>query len=57
MAAKIDDIVSDRLPSNRGMKMNFSVGDPVEVRIEKIVEGGKRELVFEARASFLEVYR
>ena len=57
MAAKIDDIVSDRLPSNRGMKMNFSVGDPVEVRIEKVVEGGKRELVFEARASYLEAYR
>ena len=57
MAARIDDIVSDRLPSNRGMKMNFSVGDPVEVRIEKVVDGGKRELVFEARASFLEAYR
>ena len=57
MAAKIDDIISDRVPSNRGMKLNFSVGDPVEVRIEKVVEGGKRELVFEARASFLEAYR
>ncbi|MEY3142193.1 MAG: hypothetical protein RLY21_686 [Planctomycetota bacterium] len=57
MASKIDDVVSDRIPSTRGLKMNFAVGDPVSVRVEKVVEGGKRELVREARASFLEIYR
>lgn len=57
MAAKIDDIVNDRLPSMRGQRMNFAVGSPIAVKIEKVVAGGKRELVLERRASFLEVTR
>lgn len=57
MASKIDDIVSDRIPSTKGVRMNFAIGDPVNVRVEKVVAGGKRELVREARASFLEVTR
>lgn len=57
MASKIDDIVTDRVPTNPGVRMNFAVGDPVSVRIEKVVEGGKRQFVREVRASFLEVTR
>lgn len=57
MAAKLDEIVTGRIPSTRGLRMNFAVGDPVSVRIEKVVEGGKRQLVRESRAAFLEVTR
>jgi hypothetical protein len=57
MASKLDDIVSDRLPSTRGVKMNFAVGRTIPVRIEKVLDGGKRQLVREGRAAFLEVTR
>ena len=57
MAGKIDGIVTDKIPSMRGMRMHFAVGNPVEVRVEKVVDGGKRVLVHEGRASYLEVTR
>lgn len=57
LASKLDDIVSDRVPTTRGVKMNFAVGNPVMVRVEKMLDGGKRELVKEGRAAFLEVTR
>lgn len=57
MAAKIEDVISDRLPAAPGARLNFAVGNPVEVRIQKVLEGGKREAVGEARAAFLEITR
>ena len=57
MASKLDDIVMDRVPSMRGVTMNFAVGAPVSVKVERVIEGGKRQLVREGRASFLEVTR
>ena len=57
MASKLDDIVSGRIPTNAGVKMNFAVGNTIPVRIEKVLDGGKRQLVREGRAAFLEVTR
>lgn len=57
MASKLDDIVSDRIPTNRGVKMNFAVGNTIPVRIEKVLDGGERQLIHEGRAAFLEVTR
>ena len=57
MASKINEVVTDRIPSARGLRMNFAIGDPVAVRIEKVVEGGKRQLVRDSRAAFLEITR
>lgn len=57
MASKINDVVTDKIPANRGMRMNFAVGNPVDVKIERMREGGKVELVKKGRASFLEIVR
>jgi len=42
-----------RLP--KGTRTNYAVGGTVDVRIERIVEGGRREFVGENRVSFLEI--
>ena len=42
-----------RLP--KGTKTNFAIGGTVDVRIERIIEDGKRVLVAENRVSFLEI--
>lgn len=42
-----------RLP--KGTRTNYAIGGTVDVRIERIVEGGKREFVGEDRVSFLEI--
>ena len=42
-----------RLP--KGTRTNYAVGGTVDVRIERIAEGGKREFVGENRVSFLEI--
>lgn len=42
-----------RLP--KGTKTNYAIGGTVDVRIERIVEDGKRVLVAEDRVSFLEI--
>jgi hypothetical protein len=39
------------------MRMHFAVGRPVDIRVEKVVAGGKRMLVHEGRASYLEITR
>lgn len=57
MAGKIDGVVTDKIPSMRGMRMHFAVGTPVQVRVERVVDGGKRVLVHEGRASYLEITR
>lgn len=57
MAGKIDAVVTDKVPSMRGMQMYFAVGTPIDVRVEKVVDGGKRVLVHEGRASYLEITR
>jgi len=42
-----------RLP--KGTKTNYAIGGTVDVRIERIIEDGKRVLVGENRVSFLEI--
>jgi hypothetical protein len=52
---KIDDVLGNRLPVQRGIPMTFAIGEPVPVRIERIGPRGSRELVQEGRVAFLEV--
>jgi hypothetical protein len=57
ISGKIEDIVNDRMPVNKGFQLNFAFPEQLTVRIEIIREGGARELVAEKRVSFLEVIR
>lgn len=52
---KVDDILGNRLPSQKGIPLTFAIGEPVPVRIERIGPRGSRELVEEGRVAFLEV--
>jgi hypothetical protein len=52
---KIDDVLGNRLPVQKGIPLTFAVGEPVPVRIERIGPRGSRELVQEGRVAFLEV--
>ena len=55
IADRADDIARDAHGLPKGMKTNYALGTTVDVRIERIVEGGKREFVDESRVSFLEI--
>jgi hypothetical protein len=57
ISGKIEDIVNDRIPVNKGFQLNFAFPEQMTVRIEVIRDGGARELVAEKRVSFLEVIR
>jgi hypothetical protein len=57
ISGKLEDIVNDRLPVNKGFQLNFAFPEQMTVRIEVIRDGGSRELVAEKRVSFLEVIR
>ena len=57
ISGKIEDIVNDRMPVNKGFQLNFAFPEQMTVRIEIIRDGGARELVAEKRVSFLEVIR
>jgi hypothetical protein len=57
ISGKLDDIVNDRMPVNKGFQLNFAFSEQMTVRIEVIRDGGARELVAEKRVSFLEVVR
>ena len=52
---KIDDVLGNRLPVQKGIPLIFALGEPVPVRIERIGPRGSRELVQEGRVAFLEV--
>ncbi|MBI1302437.1 MAG: hypothetical protein GC172_01395 [Phycisphaera sp.] len=52
---KIDDVLGNRLPVQKGIPLTFAVGEPAPVRIERIGPRGSRELVQEGRVAFLEV--
>lgn len=54
---KIEEILGDKLPVQRGSPMSFAIGSPVPVRIERVGAHGSRELVEEGRVAFLEVVR
>jgi hypothetical protein len=55
IAARADEIAGGKLGLPAGMHTNYALGTTVDVRIERIVEGGKRVLVEESRVSFLEI--
>lgn len=55
IAARADEISRNALRLPKGMHTNYALGTTVDVRIERIVEGGKREFVEESRVSFLEI--
>ncbi len=52
---KIDEVLGNRLPVQKGIPLTFAVGEPVPVRIERIGPRGSREFVQEGRVAFLEV--
>ena len=52
---KIDDVLGNRLPVQKGIPLTFALGEPVPVRIERIGPRGSRELVQEGRVAFLEI--
>ncbi len=52
---KIEEILGEEIPVQRGSLMTFAIGSPLPVRIERIGARGSRELVQEGRAAFLEV--
>jgi len=52
---KVDDVLGNRLPVQKGIPLTFAIGEPVPVRIERIGPRGSRELVQEGRVAFLEV--
>jgi len=54
---KVEDVLTDRIPAQRGLVMTFAIGEPVPVRIERIGPNGTRELVEEGRVAFLELVR
>jgi len=55
IAARVDDIVSGRIPVPARMTTDYSLGGTFTVKIEKIVEGGKRVPLGEGRVNFLEI--
>ena len=57
IADKANELATDTLRVPAGMKTNYALGTTVDVRIERIGEGGKRTLLDESRVSFLEVVK
>lgn len=57
IAHKADELVTDALPVPKGMKTNYALGTTFDVRIERLLEGGRRETIEEGRVSFVELVR
>jgi len=57
IARKADELVTDAIPVPKGMKTNYALGTTVDVRIERVVDGGRRELIEEGRVSFVELVK
>lgn len=57
IARKADELVSEAIAVPKGMKTNYALGTTVDVRIERLLEGGQRELIDEGRVSFVELIK
>ena len=57
VAAKAEELSAGTLKVPEGMVTNYAIGRTVTVKIERIVQGGVRELVDEQRVSFLELVK